>query len=112
MNATIASLFDLFKNPSTQPRGWWDAPAAGRCRGMQRVRTNIYGPTIQRGQQSRWFATLKSGALYLIGENDNFIRINRPHNKHERRVYEKKVAADFKAFAKEYGLPPAITAST
>jgi hypothetical protein len=102
------ALFNMLKNPATMPRGWWDAPHAGRCRGMLRVRSCIYGLASVPGTAG---VKLKSGAAYLIGQSGNLIRVNHPRNKHERRAYEKKLAADFKSFANEYGLPTAITTS-
>lgn len=91
-------LAELFAAPGTQPRGWWDAPAAGRCRGMERQRRFSYIAGTKRvtlpGGQPANLRELPSGALYLPTIHKGWRRVNPSQNKHQRRA---RAAANMKA---------------
>lgn len=60
--------------PGTQPRGWWNLPDAGHCKGMDRQFSLGYFPTIERnairiGKRAVDLAVFPSGRNLLVTDH-------------------------------------------
>lgn len=77
-------------NRGHQPRGWWDVPASGRCRGMDRQRRyarTLRNATAELPDGSTMPCLVASdGAAYARGKRGQLLRLNPTKNKHQRRA--------------------------
>lgn len=84
----VADFAGLIKS-GNQPRGWWQAPASGGCRGMERQRRfarTLRDATAELPDGSRLACIVATdGAAYARGKSGQLLRLNPTKNKHQRR---------------------------
>lgn len=80
----------LLTNTGHQPRGWWDRPAAGLCRGLDRQHRGAYAMrrdtlTLHDGNKVP-VRVASDGAIYFPTQHRGWKRLNPTRNKHQRRA--------------------------